>query len=172
MKKIIIAAVVILVVIGIITAVAVITKNSMKNHILDGPGMERAPHDYINACSFSSGGGMEGGSEYIELKEQPDGTVLFSYYYCPYNGAEEETMEKTFPDRSVFGEIRNICQRTGVLTWGELDNSELILLDAPTDSISFTFFDTEQYAVNSGKELPESGAGLFGEIYNALISLK
>ena len=74
-------------------------------------------------------------------------------------------MEKTFPDRSVFGEIRNICQRTGVLTWGELDDSELILLDAPTDSISFTYFDTEQYAVNSGKELPESGAGLFGEIY-------
>ena len=51
MKKIIIAAVVILVVIGIITAVAVITKNSMKNHILDGPGMERQPYDYINSCS-------------------------------------------------------------------------------------------------------------------------
>lgn len=173
MKKIIIAAVVILVVIGIIMAVAVITKNTMKKHILDGPGMERQAHDYINSCSYSYGGGMEGESEQIELTLLSDGSFSYSYYYCPTNGGEETKVEKTFPDTEpVMDEIREICKRTGVLTWGELPDSELVLLDAPTTAISFRFFDNCFYSVNSNDEIPEKGNGIFNEIYNYLISLK
>lgn len=173
MKKIIIAAVVILVVIGIITAVAVITKNSMKNHILDGPGMERQPHDYINSCSYSYGGGMEGESEHIELTMLSDCSFSYSYYYCPTNGGEETKVEKTFADsQPVMDAIKEICKRTGVLTWGELPDSELMLLDAPTTAISFRFFDNCFYSVNSNDEIPEDSYGIFNEIYNYLISLK
>ena len=174
MKKLIIAAVVILVIIGIITAVAVITKNSMKNHhILDGPGMERQPHDYINSCSYSYGGGMEGESEHIELTMLSDGSYTYIYSSCPYAGGEETRIEKTFSDTEpVMNEIREICKRTGVLTWGELPDSELMLLDAPTTAISFRFFDNCFYSVNSNDEIPEDGYGIFNEIYNYLISLK
>ena len=173
MKKIIIAAVVIIVVIGIIAAVAVIAKNSMKNHILDGPGMERQPHDYINSCSYSYGGGMEGESEHIELTRLSDGSFSYSYYYCPTNGGEETIVEKTFPDsQPVMDKIREICKKTGVLTWGELPSSELILLDAPTAKISFRYFDDVFYSVSGDDEIPEEGYGIFNEIYNYLISLK
>ena len=174
MKKLIIAAVVILVIIGIITAVAVITKNSMKNHhILDGPGMERQPHDYINSCSYSYGGGMEGESEHIELTRCSDGSYTYSYSYCPYNGGEETVIEKTFSDfEPVMDEIREICKRTGVLTWGELPKSELLLLDAPTATLFFRYFDNCFYSVNSNDILPEEGNGIFSDIYDYLISLK
>ena len=172
-KKIIIAAVIIFVIAGIITAAAVYMKKHKNDHILDGPGMERQPHDYINSCSYSYGGGMEGESEHIELTMLSDGSFSYSYYYCPYNGGEETKVEKTFADsQPVMDAIREICKRTGVLTWGELPDSELMLLDAPTTAVSFRFFDDCFYSVNSNDEIPEDSYGIFNEIYNYLISLK
>ena len=173
-KKIIIAAVIILVIAGIITAAAVYMKKHKNDHIiLDGPGMERQPHDYINSCSYSYGGGMEGESEHIELTMLSDGSFSYSYYYCPTNGGEETKVEKTFADyEPVMDAIREICKRTGVLTWGELPKSELLLLDAPTTAVSFRFFDDCFYSVNSNDEIPEDSYGIFNEIYNYLISLK
>lgn len=173
-KKIIIAAVIILVIAGIITAAAVYMKKNKYDHIiLDGPGMERQPHDYINSCSYSYGGGMEGESEHIELTMLSDGSFSYSYYYCPNNGGEETKVEKTFADsQPVMDAIREICKRTGVLTWGELPDSELMLLDAPTTAVSFRFFDDCFYSVNSNDEIPEDSYGIFNEIYNYLISLK
>ena len=154
------------------TVIFLVAKNRAKINVLDGPGMERQPHDFINACVYSSSGGMDGGYEYIELKEQDDGTVLFSYSCCPYIGAEEDTVEKAFPDRSVFDPIAAVCENTGVLVWGELDDTDLLLLDAPVTGISFTYFDTEHYTVSDSKILPENGNNLFSDIYNYLISLK
>ena len=172
-KKIIIAAVIIFVIAGIITAVTVYMKKHKNDHILDGPGMVRQPHDYINSCSYSYGGGMEGESEHIELTMLSDGSFSYSYYYCPTNGGEETKVEKTFADsQPVMDAIREICKRTGVLTWGELPDSELMLLDAPTTAVSFRFFDDCFYSVNSNDEIPEDSYGIFNEIYNYLISLK
>ena len=164
----------ILVIAGIITAVAVYMKKNKYDHIiLDGPGMERQPHDYINSCSYSYGGGMEGESEHIELTMLLDGSFSYSYYYCPTNGGEETKVEKTFTDsQPVMDAIREICKRTGVLTWGELPDSELMLLDAPTTAVSFRFFDDCFYSINSNDEIPEDSYGIFNEIYNYLISLK
>ena len=175
-KKIIIAAVIILVIAGIITAAAVYMKKHKNDYILDGPGMVRQPHDYIDYCSYSYGGGMEGKSEHIELTRRSDGSYTYSYSYCPYNGGEETVIEKTFSDyEPVMDEIREICKRTGVLTWGELPKSDLELLDAPVTSISFTTFGDAangHYSVSSNDVLPESGNGLFTDIYSYLISLK
>ncbi len=172
-KRIIIAAVIILVITGIITAAAVYMKKHKNDYILDGPGMVRQPHDYINYCSYSYGGGMEGKSEHIELTRRSDGSYTYSYSYCPYNGGEETVIEKTFSDyEPVMDEIREICKRTGVLTWGELPKSELLLLDAPTATVSFRYFDNCFYSVNSDDILPEEGNGIFSDIYDYLKSLK
>ncbi len=173
-KKIIIAAVIIFVIAGIITAAAVYMKKHKNDYILDGPGMVRETHDYIDFCSYYCGGGMEGGSETIELQRKADGTAIYNYWYCPYIGAEEEHIEKVYGEE-VFSKISEICKRTGVLTWGALPKSELIVLDAPSTTISFTAFgDTTygSYSVCSTDELPESGKGIFTDIYNYLISLK
>ena len=172
-KRIIIAAVIILVIGGIITAAAVHMKKHKNDHILDGPGMVRQPHDHIDSCRYSYGGGMEGESEHIELTRNPDGTYTYSYSYCPYNGGEETVFEKTFSDfEPVMDAIREICKRTGVLTWGELPQSELLLLDAPTTTVSFRYFDTCFYFVHSDDMLPEEGNGIFSDVYDYLISLK
>ena len=164
-----------LVVAGVITAVAVYMKMNKNDHfILDGPGMVRDPHDYLTDCTYYNGGGMDGGSESIELRKQSDGTVIYNYWYCPYIGAQEEHIENVYGGE-VFDKISEICKKTGVLSWGKLPKSELELLDAPTTSISFTVFGDSangHYSVNSNDVLPESGEGLFTDIYNYLISLK
>ena len=173
-KKIIIAAVIIFVIAGIITAAAVYMKKHKNDHVLDGPGMEREPHDYLTGCTYYNGGGMDGGSESIELRKQADGTVIYNYWYCPYIGAQEEHVEKVYGGE-VFNKISEICKKTGVLTWGKLPKSELELLDAPVTTISFTAFGDAangHYSVSSNDVLPESGNGLFTDIYNYLISLK
>ena len=170
MKIIILTAVVVAVALVITAVVLGISKSKM--NVLDGPGMERQPEDYLTACTYYEGGGMEGGYESLELRLQSDGTVLFRYFSCPYSGAQEESFEKAFPSNEVFSTIRDICKKTGVLTWGALPDSDLQLLDAPVTSVSFSYFEDQQYAVNQNQLLPERGEGLFTEIYNALISLK
>ena len=165
MKKIIIAAVVILVVIGIITAVAVITKNTMKNHILDGPGMERPLCYTITSCRYYTGGGMEGGSTSIEFYTGDDNKIYMSYYNCPYNGAEEESYTIEVAPGALV-EIQHALYSRGFLSWGKLEKSELILLDAPTTTISVTYGDGEIYSVSDTDELPENGYGIFNEIYS------
>ncbi len=172
MKIIILTAVVIAVALAITAVVIGISKSKMKMNVLDGPGMERQPEDYLTACTYYEGGGMEGGYESLELRLQHDGTVLFRYSSCPHNGAQEESYEKSFPSNAVFSTIRDICKKTGVLTWGTLPESDLQLLDAPVTSVSFSYFEDQQYTVHQNQLLPESGEGLFNEIYNALISLK
>ncbi len=167
MKKIVIAAVVIIAVVGVIATVAVVIKNSMKKHILDGPGMERPLCFTITSCRYYTGGGMEGGSSSIEVYKGEDNKFYLSYYNCPYNGAEEESYTLEV-EADALTEIQQIFYSRGFLSWGKLEKSELILLDAPTTTISVTYGDGEMYSVSDSDELPEKGVGIFSEIYSIL----
>ena len=140
-------------------------------HVPDKTGMVRDMSDTVIACSYSEGGGMEGGSFRMEISIRDDGNVWFEYYNCPYNGADEEEFSHKVPFEAIE-EIRALCKKSGVLSWGKLPQSELLLLDAPTTSVSFTFGDNEFYSVSSGSELPEKGSGLFTEIFNTLEKYK
>ncbi len=166
-KKIIIAAVIIFVIAGIITAAAVYMKKHKNDHILDGPGMERPLCYTITSCRYYTGGGMEGGSSSIEVYTGEDNKIYLSYYNCPYNGATEESYTLEVGPGALT-EIQHMLYSRSFLSWGKLEKSELILLDAPSTTISVTYGDGEMYSVSDSDELPEKGYGIFSEIYYIL----
>lgn len=142
-----------------------------KFYVPDKGGMEQDLSDTVISCSYSEGGGMDGGSLYMQISIKDNGEVWFEYSNRPYNGAEEEEISRKLPFEALE-EIRAICKKIGVLTWGELPEGELMILDAPTTSISFVYGDNEFYSVNSNKELPQKGRGLFSEICETLEKYK
>lgn len=142
-----------------------------KFYVPDKDGMVRDMSDTITSCSYSTGGGMEGGSESLAISINEKGEVWFSYYNLPYNGAEEEKISHPVPQEAIE-EIRKICSERGVLSWGELPYSEMQLLDAPITTISFSYGDYEFYSVSSDRDLPKKGQGFFTEIYTIMEKYK
>lgn len=158
-------AVIVIAAIAIVATIGVaIFKSYSDRHILDGPGMERPLCYTITACRYYTGGGMEGGSTSIEIYTGEDNKVYMSYYDCPYIGAEEESYTVEFGPMALT-EIQHICYSRGLLSWGELEKDELILLDAPETTFTVTYGEGETYTISSSDKLPESASGLFGEIY-------
>ncbi len=142
-----------------------------KFYVPDKDGMVREISDTVTRCTYSSGGGMEGSYESLEISIRENGEVWLEYSSLPYIGAEEETVNHTVPAEAIE-EIRSLCKKTGVLDWGELPDEELLLLDAPTTSVSFTYGDGEYYSVSSNDKLPKKGAGFFSEVYSILFKYK
>ena len=118
-----------------------------KFYVPDKGGMERDMSDTVFSCSYSEGGGMEGGSTSMEIYLKDNNEVWFEYYNLPYIGAEEESASFQIPYEAIE-QIRLKCKEYGVLGWGKLEYSDMVLLDAPTTSISFRYGDTEIYSVS------------------------
>lgn len=164
-KPIVIAIAVFTAVAVLITAGAFVFERFKQRHILDGPGMVRPPCYTITSCRYYTGGGMDGGSNSVEVYTGEDNKVYLSYYDCPYNGAEEKSYTIEVGP-GVLDEIQQALSARRFLSWGELPDSELILEDAPVTQLSVTYGDNEHYTVSSDDELPEDGIGVFSEIYN------
>lgn len=138
-----------------------------KFYVPDKGGMERVLSDTVISCSYSTGGGMDGGSMSMRILLNENNEVWFEYYNQPFVGAEEESASYRV-DNTAIEQIRQKCSEYGVLGWGELKYSEEQLLDAPTTSVSFTYGDNEYYSVNSSCDLPEKGYGFFSAFYEIL----
>ncbi len=161
-------AIIIIAVIAIaVTAGAVIFKNRSDRYILDGPGMVRPLCYTITSCRYYTGGGMDGGSNSIEIYTGEDNKIYLSYSDCPYVGAEEESYTIEVGPMALT-EIQHICYSRSLLSWGKLEKSELILLDAPQTTISVTYGDGEIYSVSDSDEIPGEGYKIFSEIYSIL----
>ena len=161
------------VIIILITAVALIAVSvgmwyyKTKFYVPDKGGMERDLSDTVVSCSYSTGGGMDGGSMSMRIYLNEKDEVWFEYYNQPFVGAEEESASYQI-DSTAIEQIRQKCSEYGVLGWGELELSELQLLDAPTTSVSFVYGDNEYYSVSSNYDLPEKGYGFFSAFYEIL----
>lgn len=138
-----------------------------KFYVPDKGGMERDLSDTVISCSYSTGGGMEGGSMNMRIYLNEKSEVWFEYYNQPFVGAEEESASYRV-DNTAIEQIRQKCSEYGVLGWGELKYSEEQLLDAPTTSVSFAYGNNEYYSVNSNYDLPEKGYGFFSAFYEIL----
>ena len=142
-----------------------------KFFIPDKDGMVRDMAHTITSCSYSTGGGMNGGSMSLTISINENGEAWLNYYNCPFIGADEENISHQVPQEAIE-EIRKVCSERKVLTWGELPYSDMQLLDAPVTAISFTYGDNEYYSVNSNYDLPEQGQGFFTEIYTIMEKYK
>ena len=142
-----------------------------KFFIPDKDGMVRDMAHTITSCSYSTGGGMNGGSMSLTISINENGEAWLNYYNCPFIGADEENISHQVPQEAIE-EIRKVCSERKVLTWGELPYSDMQLLDAPVTAISFTYGDNEYYSVNSNRDLPKKGDGFFSEIYTIMEKYK
>ena len=168
MKKTIIIAIAVFTAVAVlITAGAFMFKWFKHRHILDGPGMERPLCDTITSCRYYTGGGMDGGSSYIEVYTAEDNKVYLSYYDCPYIGAEEKSYSIEVGE-DALNEIQQAFYNRRYLSWGKLPKSDLELLDAPQTTLSVTYADGEMYSVSSSDEIPGEGYKIFSEIYSIL----
>lgn len=166
MKKMKIIIPVIVAAILLIVAAICVVISAHKKHI----ALENA--EKIFACSYHCGGGMEGSSTDIGLYVNDKCVAVLSYSHVPYNGAEEESFTKEVPFEAIE-KIREICKEREILGWGELSDSKILLLDAPTTSISITYGEDECYTFKSNQNLPnKKGDGVFSEICNVLESYK
>ena len=142
-----------------------------KFYVPDKGGMERDLSDTVISCSYSTGGGMNGGSMSMRIFLNENNEVWFEYYNQPFVGAEEESASYQI-DNTAIEQIRQKCSEYGVLGWGELKYSEEQLLDAPITSVSFAYGDNEYYSVRSDYDLPEKGYGFFSAFYEILEQYK
>jgi len=151
----------------LITAGAFMFERFKQRHILDGPGMVRPPCYTITSCRYYTGGGMDGGSNSVEVYTGEDNKIYLSYYDCPYIGAEEKSYTIEVGPMALT-EIQQACYSRRLLSWGKLPKSDLELLDAPQTILTVTYGDGEMYSVSSSDEIPGEGYKIFGEIYSIL----
>lgn len=160
-KILIILAVVILLVLSVF-----VLKGIFGNIIVDKTGMVKVPEDNITICRYSSGGGMDGSWETLEIRESEKGGAVVTYEYSCMTSDEQfsESAEVPF---NALKEIRVICKKHSIFSWGELKESDAFLLDAPVTTVYVSTGDTS-YSYNSNQELPESAYGITTELYNVM----
>ena len=141
-------------------------KGIFSNVIVDKTGMVRTPEDDIILCRYSSGGGMDGSWETLEIRKSENGGAVVTYEYSCITTDEEysESAEVSF---EALSEIRAICKKHEIFSWGELKDSDDFLLDGPVTSVTVSTGDIS-YSYNSNQEIPESAYGITMELYNVM----
>lgn len=149
---------------AVISVVAV--KKHIDNSVVDKYGMVKTPEEDIVLCRYSCAGGMEGSSETLEISVSENGSAVVTYEYTSLisDKVKKESVEVSF---DAIKEIRDICKRHRIFSWGELKDSEVFLLDAPVTSV-YVSTGQESYSYNSNNEIPEYAYGITNELYNAM----
>ncbi len=131
----------------------------------------------IKSVLYTSGGGMTGGGESSELRRQKDGTVTLSTRGREWHNSRETGMDYVV-DESAFERFAQIANDYNLLKASKRKESDLIVLDAPTSSISFTVtkedgsYDLDaSFRIRSTLELTDRDREGFREVATALAEL-
>lgn len=160
--------IIILVVVILIALSALAVKKHIDNSVVDKYGMVKTPEDDIILCRYSSGGGMDGSSESLEIRQSENSGTVITYDYTSLTSDKEisKSVEAPF---TPLKEIRDICKKYRVFFWGKLKKSEEFILDAPVSSIYISTGEVE-YSFSNMDEIPENAWGITTEIYNIMES--
>lgn len=131
----------------------------------------------IKSVRCSYGGGMTGGGESSELARQKDGTVTLVTSEREWHNSRERTVTYTL-DESAFERLAEIANDYGLRRASERKMSDLIALDAPTRSVSYTLMDENggydldgSFSIHSDQELTEREREGFNAVSVALAEL-
>lgn len=154
---------VILGVAAIFTVGYCMVKQLLKDNLLDGDGMV---NDRCLSCTYHLGGGMEGNSLSITIKENDNETATLEVVSCesPYY---EEVAENYTVSFDSLEKIYQIYKKYKVAKWGKLPASELIILDDPVVSVCIKTANTT-ISFDSTKEFPEDAGTIISEIHSVL----
>ena len=142
-------------------------KKYVDNSVRDKYGMVRTPEEEIVLCRYSSGGGMDGSSETLEIRMTESGNAVVTYDYSSVT-SDKEISETAEVSADAIKEIRDICKKYRIFSWGELRKTEEILLDAPITSVYVSTGEAE-YSYSSNDIIPGYGMGITTELYNSMI---
>ncbi len=158
--------IILIVVILMIFSVSAI-KKYVDNSVRDKYGMVRTPEEEIVLCRYSCGGGMDGSSETLEIRMTESGNAVVTYDYSSVT-SDKEISETAEVSADAIKEIRDICKKYRIFSWGELRQTEEMLLDAPITSVYVSTGEAE-YSYSSNNIIPEYGMGITTELYNSMI---
>ena len=163
MKEMTIVLAVRLGVAAILTAGYFFVRRFPKDKTLDGDGMD---HDRCLSCKYHLGGGMEGDSISITVKETDCETATLEVVSMngPYY---EEITENYTVSFDSLEKIYQISKKYEVAKWGELPTSEILALDAPVVSVCIKTANTT-VSFNSNKEFPKNAGTIISEIRSVL----
>lgn len=142
-------------------------KKYVDNSVRDKYGMVRTPEEEIVLCRYSCGGGMDGSSETLEIRMTESGKAVVTYDYSSVT-SDKEISEAADVSADAITEIRDICKKYRIFSWGELRKTEEMLLDAPITSVYVSTGEAE-YSYSSNDIIPEYGMGITTELYNSMI---
>ena len=142
-------------------------KKYVDNSVRDKYGMVRTPEEEIVLCRYSCGGGMDGSSETLEIRMTESGKSVVTYDYSSVT-SDKEISEAADVSADAITEIRDICKKYRIFSWGELRKTEEMLLDAPITSVYVSTGEAE-YSYSSNDIIPEYGMGITTELYNSMI---
>ena len=162
--------IIILSAVTLVVAVAVgIWYHKTKFYVPDKNGMLYSLTDTITSCQYESGGSMNGELTEAEIYSKDNGEVWLKYHYRYPVGSDKEDINLEYQiDSKAFEDIRGVCKKYGVLGWGNLKRSDILVLDGATDKIALKYSGREYYSFNTGLELPEGGEKIFNEIFNII----
>ena len=142
-------------------------KKYVDNSVRDKYGMVRTPEEEIVLCRYSCGGGMDGSSETLEIRMTESGNAVVTYDYSSVT-SDKEISETAEVSVDAIKEIRDICKKYRIFSWGELRQTEEMLLDAPITSVYVSTGEAE-YSYSSNDIIPGYGMGITTELYNSMI---
>lgn len=117
----------------------------------------------IVSVSWSSFGGMEGGFTDYNAVNTDRGYV--SVTKESRVGPSGKAGKKTYrTDPEILRDLEELFKKHGVREWGELPDSELIALDAPTVSVSIELSGGESFTFSSYKEFPDGSGGFLYDV--------
>lgn len=119
----------------------------------------------VVAFGFNSFGGMDGSRTSTTLEKVDSQKAKITYYYETVSGETEEKTKEVSID--ALNEISRIFAECKVADWGELKTSDLMLLDAPTQSISFSTED-KSYTIYDYHIVPKKGKTIFTDTISVL----
>lgn len=160
-KTVIILIVVILMILSVFAI-----KKYIDNSLVDKYGMIKTTEDDIVLCRYFCGGGMDGSSETLEIRMTESGKAIVTYDYSSLT-SDKEVSESAEVAADAITEIREICKKYRIFSWGELRKTEEMLLDAPITSVYVTTGEDE-YSYSSNDIIPEYGMGITTELYNSM----
>ena len=135
--------------------------------VVDKGGMINYREHELTGVRYSSSGSMEGGFHYLELLPDEHGQLWITEEMQAGNGTEIKTKRIQATEEDL-AQIRQLCVQYEALILGELEYSDLILLDAATDRVTFYLQGTEMITISSQHELPENSSGIIYAVYQAL----
>ena len=163
--KIKIVIILIVVILMILSVFAI--KKHIDNSLVDKYGMIKTTEDDIVLCRYFCGGGMDGSAVTLEIRMAESGKAIVTYDYSSLT-SDKELSESAEVSGDAITEIREICKKYRIFSWGELRQTEEMLLDAPITSVYVTTGEDE-YSYSSNDIIPEYGMGITNELYNSMI---